>query len=77
VSGWCTLAEHNELAPDELRAIRAEHNTRMARVAEAREAADLVRRWDRNGRRSGEAREVLIAVGQALGVIAREGETTT
>lgn len=70
------MAEHNELAPDELRAIRQEHTARMARVAEAREAADLVRRWDRGGRRSAEAREVLIAVGQALGVIPREGGTT-
>jgi DNA-binding transcriptional regulator YiaG len=66
------VAEHNELAPDELRAIRREHTARMARVAEAREAADLVRRWERGGRRSAEAREVLIAVGQALGVIARD-----
>lgn len=71
------MAEHNELAPDELRAIRQEHNARMARVAEAREAADLVRRWERGGRRSAEAREVLIAVGQALGVIPRDGGTTT
>jgi hypothetical protein len=70
------MAEHSELAPDELRAIRQEHTARMARVAEHREAADLVRRWDRNGRRSGEAREVLIAVGQALDVIPREGGTT-
>lgn len=70
------MAEHNELAPDELRAIRAEHNARMARVAEAREAADLVRRWERGGRRSAEAREVLIAVGQVLGVIPRDGGTT-
>jgi hypothetical protein len=70
------MAEHNEMAPDELRAIRVEHTARMARVAEHREAADLVRRWDRNGRRSGEAREVLIAVGQVLGVIPREGGTT-
>jgi hypothetical protein len=66
------MAEHSELAPDELRAIRQEHTARMARLADAHAAADLVRRWDRNGRRSGEAREVLIAVGQALGVIARE-----
>jgi hypothetical protein len=71
------MAEHNELAPDELRAIRAEHTARMARVAEALEAADLVRRWDRNGRRSGEAREVLVAVAQVLGVIPRDGGTTT
>ncbi len=68
------MAEHNELAPDELRAIRQEHNARMARVAEAHAAADVVRRWDRNGRRSGEAREVLIAVGQVLGVIARDAK---
>jgi hypothetical protein len=68
------VAEHNELAPDELRAIRQEHNARMARVAEAHAAADVVRRWDRNGRRSGEAREVLIAVGQVLGVIARDAK---
>jgi hypothetical protein len=70
------MAEHSELAPDELRAIRVEHNARMARVAEHREAADLVRRWERGGRRSAEAREVLIAVGQVLGVIPREGGTT-
>jgi DNA-binding transcriptional regulator YiaG len=68
------MVEHNELAPDELRAIRQEHNARMARVAEAREAADLVRRWERGGRRSAEAREVLIAVGQVLGVIPRDAK---
>jgi len=69
------MVEYSELAPDELRIIRSEHEGRMRLIGDRRAAAELVRRWAVNGQRGGEAREVLIEVGRILGVIPREEET--
>lgn len=66
------MVDYSELAPDELRIIRSEHEARMRLIGDRRAAAELVRRWALNGQRSGEAREVLIEVGRILGVIPRE-----
>lgn len=58
----------HEMTEADIVVMRQDQRRGEQALAREREAADLLRRWDRAGRRAAEAREVLLEVGRMLGV---------
>lgn len=58
----------HEMTEADIVVMRQDQRRGEQALARQREAADLLRRWDRAGRRAAEAREVLVEIGRMLGV---------
>ena len=58
----------HEMTEADIITMRADQRRGERALAQRAEVADLLRRWDRAGRRAAEAREVLLEVGRMLEV---------